>query len=121
MHGESLAAQSRRLQSKLLLNIFLKYHRSPADRDRVFQKLALRQTISVLALIGVLVLGVLAWRFHTHVEQQDKPTAACFVTGTGQQLCGSAAVAYCDIHEADYRSNDDFDSLGACEAARSAP
>jgi hypothetical protein len=87
----------------------------------LFHELTPRQTLSVLALVAVLVLGVLAWRFHDKVEQQGKPAAACFVTGTGQQLCGSAAVAYCDIHEADYRANGDVDSINACEAARYGP
>lgn len=87
----------------------------------LFHELTVRQTLSVLGLVAVLVLGVLAWRFHNQVEQQGEPAAACFVTGTGQQLCGSAAVAYCDIHEADYRANGDVGSINACEAARYGP
>ena len=40
------------------------------------------------------------------------------VTGTGNQVCGNAARAYCDMHMAEYLyTTEDFDSAGACDDA----
>jgi hypothetical protein len=43
-------------------------------------------------------------------------SSACMITGIGSKLCGGDAVAYCDIHYADYAANGDVTSAASCDA-----